>query len=237
MSDTKLMLTVILAIFLFPTCSQNPESETESSRQSILATLKQEAEQGESAAQIQLGLIYLNGEDVPQDYAESVRWFRAAAEQGDQRAQVNLGYMYRDGLGIPQDLAKSVRWYRMAAEQGHASAQNALGVMYQSGYGVSQDIRESVKWYRMAAEQGHADAQIQLGLLNANGEGVSQSYVQAYKWFSLASGGSTGKEREGYIKARDVAAERMTPEEVVEAQRLADEWKPKKWEDIQQKLK
>ena len=55
--------------------------------------LRARAEQGDADAQANLGLMYYNGEGVPQDYAEAVRWFRLAAEQGDADAQYNLGVM------------------------------------------------------------------------------------------------------------------------------------------------
>ena len=51
------------------------------------------AERGVSTAQFNLGVIYDNGEGVPQDYAEAVKWYRKAAEQGDAAAQSNLGFM------------------------------------------------------------------------------------------------------------------------------------------------
>ena len=68
--------------------------------------------------------MYDEGEGVPQDDAEAVRWYRLAAEQGDATAQYNLGLMYDEGEGVPQDDAEAVRWYRLAAEQGDASAQS-----------------------------------------------------------------------------------------------------------------
>ncbi len=52
------------------------------------------AEQGDAEAQYELGLIYLNGHDVPQDDAQAVRWFVLAAEQGRAWSQWNLGRMY-----------------------------------------------------------------------------------------------------------------------------------------------
>ena len=45
------------------------------------------AEQGSPRAQYSLGLMYANGEGVPQDDAEAVRWYRLAAEQGYADAQ------------------------------------------------------------------------------------------------------------------------------------------------------
>src|SRR5260370_42113148 len=38
------------------------------------------AEQGDANAQYSLGNMYRNGQGVPEDYAEAVRWFRTAAE-------------------------------------------------------------------------------------------------------------------------------------------------------------
>jgi len=53
------------------------------------------AEQGSAEAQYNLGLMYANGDGVPQNDEEAVRWYRLAAEQGDANAQFNLGGMYR----------------------------------------------------------------------------------------------------------------------------------------------
>ena len=52
------------------------------------------AEQGDAAAQFNLGLMYANGEGVLKDEAEAVRWYRKAVEQGYAGAQLNLGVMY-----------------------------------------------------------------------------------------------------------------------------------------------
>jgi len=45
------------------------------------------AEQGNARSQITIGLMYKDGEGVPQDYAEARKWFRKAAEQGFAEAQ------------------------------------------------------------------------------------------------------------------------------------------------------
>ena len=37
-------------------------------------------EQGDAAAQYQLGVMYADGEGVPQDDSEALRWYRMAAE-------------------------------------------------------------------------------------------------------------------------------------------------------------
>ena len=55
-------------------------------------------------------------------------------------------------------------------------------------------------------------------------QGVSQDYVEAHMWFNLAAAQSSDEDREPYVKNRDAVAERMTAEQLAEAQRLAREW-------------
>ena len=115
--------------------------------------------------------MYDNGQGVPQNYAEAVKWYRLAADQGDAGAQYNLGVMYDQGRGVPQNYAEAVKWYRLAADQGDAIAQYNLGVMYDKGQGVPQNYAEAVKWYRLAADQGYAGAQYNLGVMYDKGRG------------------------------------------------------------------
>ena len=86
---------------------------------------------------------------------------------------------------------------------------------------------EAVRWFLAAAEQGHAWAQNNLGVMYANGQGVPQDYIQAQMWYNLAASDLTGDDREWAVKNRDEIAEKMTSEQIAEAQRLAREWKPK----------
>ena len=145
------------------------------------------AAQGDAPAQFNLGLMYDNGQGVPQDYTEAAKWYRRAAAQGDAPAQFNLGVMYGNGEGVPQDYAEAAKWYRRAAAQGHASARFNLGLMYGKGEGVPQDYMEAAKWYRRAAAQGDAPAQFNLGVMYGNGEGVPQDYAEAAKWYRRAA--------------------------------------------------
>ncbi len=170
-----------------------------------------------------LGNAYHTGQGVAQDNAEAVKWFRRAAEQGDAKAQSNLGFIYGEGLGVSQDDAQALKWFRKAAEQGDARAQYNLGLMYDKGRSVPQDDAEAMKWWRKAAEQGNAGAQFNLGAFYANGQCVPQDYVLAHMWLSLA--GAQGQI--SATKNRDLAAKRMTPAQIAEAQKLAREWKPR----------
>ncbi len=112
------------------------------------------AEQGDADAQYNLGLLYDNGEGVPQDYKTAAKWYTLSAEQGDAKAQFNLGFMYRNGEGVPQDYKQAAKWYRLSAEQGEAKAQYNLGLMYGKGQGVLQDYFRAHMWINLAASNG-----------------------------------------------------------------------------------
>jgi TPR repeat protein len=145
------------------------------------------AEQGDALAQGTLGVMYQEGQGVPQNSQEAEKWFRKASEQGEVHSQHVLGKLYDEGKGVPQDYQEAVKWYRKAAEQGLAAAQSDLGVMYEKGQGVPQDAQEAVKWYRMAAGRGIPQAQHNLGLAYQLGRGVPQDVREAVEWFRKAA--------------------------------------------------
>jgi TPR repeat protein len=123
--------------------------------QSYFEERKAAAESGDTAAQFDLGVMYDNGEGVPENTAEAVRWYRLAAEQGYALAQSNLGLMYSNGDGVPENDAEAVRWYRLAAEQGYPFAQFNLGRMYINGEGVPQNNIHAKVWFSVSTAQGY----------------------------------------------------------------------------------
>ena len=83
------------------------------------------AEQGNARAQYNLGIMYANGQGVPEDDVQAARWYRMAAEQGYASAQYNLGIMYVYGQGVPEDDVQAHVWFSLAAAQGNAKAKGA----------------------------------------------------------------------------------------------------------------
>lgn len=104
------------------------------------------AEQGNSEAQANLGLMYELGQGVNKDFFEAFKWYRSAAEQGTAWAQTNLGLAYANGRGTREDDKEAAKWFRSAALQGNTRAQEILGTMYNQGRGVPQDPEEIAEW-------------------------------------------------------------------------------------------
>jgi TPR repeat protein len=145
--------------------------------------LRKAAEQGNIAAQVELGVVFGNMED----YAQAFSWYSKAAEQGNARAEYNLGLSYQNGESVPKDMAQAIAWYRKAGDQGDVFAQTNLAEMYEHGVGVPRDYLQAADWYRKAAEKGLAEAQYGLGFLYLNGYGVPKDFNQATTWMLKAA--------------------------------------------------
>ena len=122
------------------------------------------------------------------------------------------------------DFATALQLYRRAADQGHTDAANNLAIMYFRGVGVPYDDTEAAKWFLRAAELGDANAQRNIGNAYRFGQGVPKNEVLALAWFNLA----VAHGNRGAAKDREAVAQGMTPAQVAEAQKLTDEWKPKR---------
>ena len=116
MKRTKRRQTAVLALSVLAltliapwALGQDPDPLTE---------IRRRADQGDADTQFLLGLRYANGEGVPENDAEAVKWYRLAAEQGHANAQYFLGAMYANGDGVPENDAEAVKWYRLGRRAG-----------------------------------------------------------------------------------------------------------------------
>ncbi|MEL7230512.1 MAG: tetratricopeptide repeat protein [Pseudomonadota bacterium] len=109
------------------------------------------------------------------------------------------------------------------ARSGNADAEELIGVMYALGLGVKRDDRRAFEWYLRSSLKGHPGAQSGLGWYYEVGRGLpAPDKVRAYLWYTLSSIG-------GDVDAPDSLASlerRMKPEEIKEAQKLVNDYKP-----------
>lgn len=89
-----------------------------------LEKLKPLAEHGNAQAQFHLGMMYRQGNGLPQDNKEAGGWLNKAAEQGHVESQENLALMYSQGQGVAQDWVQADKWFSIAALSGKETAVN-----------------------------------------------------------------------------------------------------------------
>ena len=127
------------------------------------------------------------------------------------------------------DYVRAVAVLSAPAMRGNARAQGLLGFMYENGFGVPQAYDAAADFYQRAAVQGDPFAQSRLGLIYDKGHGVPQDVVLSYKWLDLAAAHAAKRERDAYLRLRNAVASKMSPDQIIEGQRLALFWAPGRW--------
>jgi len=114
-----------------------------------------EATQDNADAMYNIGLLYMNGQGVKQDYKLAKQWFKRAAFYGSVDAAYNLGTLYMSRkLGFPSK-KDAFYWWKQAAEYGHIDSQYNLGVLLAFGTGTKADGKAALSWWYKAATKGH----------------------------------------------------------------------------------
>ncbi|MEW5735046.1 MAG: tetratricopeptide repeat protein [Thermodesulfobacteriota bacterium] len=89
-----------------------------------LAGYKARAARGDSSSMRNLGLMYLNGQGVPRNPREALRWFVKAADAGDSDSMLILGEMHVNGVGTPRNPDAARGFFARAAAAGREEARS-----------------------------------------------------------------------------------------------------------------
>jgi localization factor PodJL len=176
------------------------------------------AQNGQAAAQHEMGTRLLEGRNMARDTAQAQDWLRKSAEQNYAPAQYRLGTLYEKGIGVVADPKTAALWYGRAAEAGHVRAMHNLGVLLADGLEGKPDYAGAARLFRKAAEHGLRDSQYNLAILYTRGLGVENNLIEAYKWFALA--GKQG-DADADLK-RDEITQRLQPRQLGEARRATE---------------
>lgn len=165
-------------------------------------------------------------------YPEALAYWKAQADAGNAHAAYRYAVEYHDGkpnVVAKRDLEIARTYYEQAAAAGHPKAQYDLGAMYEFGMGVPQSIEKAAELYHQAALGGVPEAQWNYATMLETGEGVEKDEIQALAFYLIAGDGGfsvppvneSGIVDPQALTAPEELAERLTPEQVVEARQRA----------------
>jgi TPR repeat protein len=143
--------------------------------------------------------------------------FAKRARDGDPKMQLSLGEDYFNGTFQIKDEAEALKWVTKASEAGHVPAHARLGYLYANMKGSLRDQTLAYKYYLKAAMHGDVDSQYIVGSRLLYGEGVARNGITAYAWFNVCAANSN--QHSAYM--RDFIAEKMTPAQIDEAQKIS----------------
>ncbi|GAA0161977.1 hypothetical protein LIER_18171 [Lithospermum erythrorhizon] len=172
------------------------------------------AELGDSTAQCNLGISYLQAD--PPKYDDAVKWLYEASVAGHVRAQYQFALCLHQGRGVQQNLREAAKWYLQAAEGGYVRAMYNTSLCYSFGEGFPQSHKLARKWMKKAAECGHSKAQFEHGS-SLFSEGDS---MKAVLYLELAT--RTGETAAAHV--RNVIVQELTEDSRHQAMVLAHNW-------------
>jgi Sel1 repeat len=91
-----------------------------------MRTLRRQAQYGDDAAALTLGMAYETGRYVRQNCKTAAEWVTRAAKDGNAAAEYNLGLRYEVGDGVPADPQLAEMWIQKSALRKYTKAQALL---------------------------------------------------------------------------------------------------------------
>jgi hypothetical protein len=82
-----------------------------------LKSLQQAADQGDKTAQLELGIVYVNGDDLDQDFDKAAHWLLKSAKQGEYHAMTSLMLLAREPSLSPATKSKVEAWLKAQGDQ------------------------------------------------------------------------------------------------------------------------
>jgi len=176
--------------------SSSPEASTEEQDGALTSSaefanlsndeLEVMAKNGNSRAQVALGVRYAKDTKDEAYAAKAFEWFKAAADQGDAAGQYFVGVSYARGAGVMKNESEAVLWYEKSAKQNYSPALYWLGRMIAHGRGgISQSWDGAYSYLRRAADLGNTRAMTLLAQMYVRGDGVEQDYQTAARLYRL----------------------------------------------------
>lgn len=241
----------IVLVALMAWKSSSDKARAEAAKAAALAAQQAQAaalaQQERAAAQVPSALKALETRWHFGEGAEVLPAVRSLAEGGDTRAMVVLANMLHGSFdrvnqdkspGVPKNHVEAMEWLNKAAAQGNPVAAVRLGGIYERGEDEPRQPSLAENWYLKAARQGHAPGLYSLGYLYARGlEPVGKRPVAGYMLLELATQASRDQPTRddllpeqhtasSAISERDRLGRDMSPDDIAEAKRRAQAWKP-----------
>ena len=143
--------------------------------------------------------------------------FPTLAKESQQIFEAGLS-AFRSG-----DTSAALSHWQVAASMGNENASFNLGLLYAKGQGVKQDWETAHALFIEASRLNHNLATFSLAIMYLKGQGVQPNLTTAYLWANLAA----NRNHETSRKLRDDIAKRLTPDQLIDANKIVHNCGPR----------
>ena len=162
------------------------------------------------------------------------------SNRADATALLILSEYYKHGSkrqGAMDDNLEAIRLTKLALVKAIQSsnendidlAENNLqyfGYDYDRGEGVPRNYAAAFDVFKFLAERGYSHAQVSISDYYEKGKAVKKDPIEAYKWLSLAFSQKAPITGNWDYASLDRLEKQLSSEQLTEAQRRANSWKP-----------
>lgn len=117
---------------------------------SILANHPVGIEKTAAKAAAHIGVMFLRGEGVPQNFEKAKIWFQRGSQHREAMSMYYLGLMYLNGYYVEKDVIEATRYFRAAVEQDFPAAETKLGALFLD----EGDVETAARYFELAARYG-----------------------------------------------------------------------------------
>lgn len=191
------------------------------------------AEQGNTEANFNLGILFEDGLGVEQNLSQALQYYQRAAIAGSSKAQYRLGVIYSAGETAERNTIEAAKWLALAAAQGDQDAAALLALnqheMNQSPLTSQRDkdyyqaerfsaggnYQQAADIWLRLAQQGDSRSRTRYAWLLEVGRGVSRDLSEAARLFRLSA--EAGDAEAQYALALMLQTGKGQPEDTVAA--------------------
>lgn len=150
---------------------------------------------GDVGALREVGIAYLDGLGVEQDFTQAAAFLKRAAEAGDIRANLKLADVF-SGEMYPvdpnPDMMFNCLWRAASSENAdvlyaNAEAMAKVAFCFDRGIGTPVNVTMAERWYRKAADLSYPQAMVNLGDFYASGRTGPVNPAEAFSWYNKAA--------------------------------------------------
>lgn len=155
----------------------------------IIENLKEKANQGDISSMISLGIRYLEGKDVEQNYTEAEKLLLKAQKEGaSEEAMYLLGTMALNGLGKNPDINIALGWFIKAADNGSTKAMLAIGdILFNGTPEIELDREAAFHWFEKAKDGDNPEGAFRMAEIYNQGLGKEKNLEKARALYEEAA--------------------------------------------------
>lgn len=165
--------------------------------------LKAASDQSHVEARYALGLAYMLGDVLPENWYEGSFLLEAAAAEDHVGAVFQSGRLYLDGFGVAQNFDRAEALFAKAGDLGHPDGYYSAAEAVLRHRSVDRDYDQALAYALKAGAQGHAFAMILAGDILRDGPEYLRNEKTARQLFEQAA-------QSGTQSASAIAQERLS---------------------------